>query len=124
MESAAGTDSVQGQQGSNWQLAVSVSSPLLTTPSAGAVATTTGGLSGTLANASSASTVSLYLNGSSTATSTVSAASGTWTIPLTTVAPGTYTYSLVAKSGYSVGTPTTGSVRVIVPVPVNLDGGA
>ncbi len=123
MESAAGSDSVQGQQGSNWQLALAVSSPVVTSPAAGVTAITTGSLSGTLANASSASQVSLYLDGSSTAASTVSAASGNWSFPLASVPPGTHTYSLVAKSGFSVGSATTGSFRVVVPVPIDLDGG-
>ena len=123
MESAAGDESVQGQEGSNWQLAVSVSTPVMTSPAPGAIATPAGGLSGTLANASSTSTVSLYLNNIPTAISTVSAASGTWNVSLAAVGAGTYSYSLVARSGFSVGTPTTGTIQIVVPVPVDLDGG-
>jgi hypothetical protein len=129
MVSAAGNDSVTGQQGSNWQLGLSLAAPAVTYPGANAIALVGRSLKGTLANAPVGSTVSLYMDGSSTAfasgsvTIAGSATTGSWSIPLTGLSAGSHTYSLVAKSGWSVGTPGTGSFTVTAPVPPAVSGG-
>jgi hypothetical protein len=88
-------DSLQGQQGSNWHL---LTAPVVTSPVSGGTVSASASMSGTLFNAVSSSTVSLFLDGSSTAFATVSASSGSWSIPLTGVSQGSHTYSVSASS--------------------------
>jgi hypothetical protein len=119
----AGYASVQSEQGANWQLGLTVSAPKVTSPASGANAFTTGNFKGTLANPNPASMVSLYLDGSHTATSTVSASGGSWSFPLSSVTAGKHTYSLVATSGYSKSIATTGTIVVLVPITTAVTGG-
>jgi hypothetical protein len=123
MESAAGPDSVQGQQGPNWQLALSVAKPVVTSLTSGSTVTTAQNLAGTLATPTTTSTVSLYLDGSSTAASTVSASGGSWSFPLSALSIGHHSFSLISKSGFSSGTATAGSFTLAKAVPAIVSGG-
>jgi len=96
MVSTAGNDSVVGQQGANWHL---LAAPVVTYPAQGAAVSTASSMTGTLFQPNSASTVSLFVDGSSTALGTASAATGTWTIPLAGLADGVHSYSLSVNGG-------------------------
>jgi Repeat of unknown function (DUF5648)/Bacterial Ig domain len=113
MVSAAGSQSVQGQQGANWELAVSVSTPVVTSPARGGSISQGSSITGTLANASSMSTVSLYVDGSSTATVTAAASSGSWSLPVACLAAGSHSYSVIATWGTrSTSAPATSTLVV------------
>lgn len=92
MESSSA--SLQTAYGAGWEAAVSVSTPTASFSGTGDLTTT---LSGSLANASGPSTVSVYIDGSSTPT-TVSASGGTWSVPLSAVAAGLHSFR--AEGGY------------------------
>jgi FG-GAP-like repeat/FG-GAP repeat len=85
MVSAVNAPSVQGQLGSKWHIETAVQTPVVTNlaayPAPPTAVTSTSSVSGTLANPTPTSKVSLYIN-SNIPWATVSAASGTWTIPL------------------------------------------
>lgn len=116
MVSAAGSDSVTGQQGANWQLGIAVASHVtVTSPGAGAQVTPSGTLSGTVSGATSGTSVVVYLDGSTTAFATIPASSGTWSIPLSSLPLGTHSYYIAAALGWSTGVPATGSFTIIVP---------
>jgi len=82
--STNGDDSVTSQLGTKWELSVSVSDPIVTS-----ISNTT--ISGTLANASTGSTVTLTIDGVPGSAVTVSAANGTWTTPVAAHNNGTFT---------------------------------
>ncbi|MDB6035929.1 MAG: LytC, partial [Verrucomicrobiales bacterium] len=113
MLSAAGTNSVLGQQSGHWELAVPVTGTpanITVTPSSGTTIDTYSVMSGTLSGATSNSTVLLYLDGSTTPFARASASSGSWSIPLSGMSVGTHTYSLAAGLGWSPSpTPATGT---------------
>jgi hypothetical protein len=116
MVSAAGSDSVTGQVGSNWKL---LAAPLVTAPAAGATVLASTSLTGTLFNPQASATVALYLDGSTTAYSTKSAASGSFSIPLSSVAGGAHSYSLVETVGGNQVAVVPGTFTIPVPaVPV------
>jgi len=101
-----------------WEPAVTVSTPAV--PFAGTPSLTSS-MSGTLANASSASTVNLYVDGSSTPIS-ASASSGSWSIPLASVSNGLHRYRLEAQWGtWSKSTSLTGYFAKSV-VPTRISG--
>jgi putative cell wall-binding protein len=114
MESAAGSNSVVGQQGTRWQLGVSVttSTPTVTSPASGATVYSFSSMTGTLPGATSGSTALLYLDGSTTPFKKVSAASGTWTIPLSEMSVGTHTYKLAGGLGWSPGASVSGTITI------------
>jgi hypothetical protein len=110
MVSATGSSSVSGEQGTNWEPAVSVSTPVVTAPTNGETVDPTTSIAGTLANASTRSTVSLYLDGSSTAAATVGASSGSWSFPLSTYPAGSHSFSIIARWGtWSTSSASTGT---------------
>jgi hypothetical protein len=125
MVSSAGSYSVSGQQGSNWQLGVAVSSTAtVTAPQNSATVYPTSVMTGTITGAVAGSTALLYLDGSTTPFAKANASTGSWSIPLTNVPNGAHTYSLSAGLGWSPGTPVTGSF-VMAPVPAtqsHIDG--
>lgn len=102
-------ESVSSAYGSDWELAVSVPKPVITSPSGTGI--NPSAASGTLANASALSTVAMFIDGSTTAFATgVDASTGSWSIPLTGVADGLHTFSVVASYGnWSTSVAATGS---------------
>lgn len=118
MLSALGANSVQGQQGANWQLGVSVSSTAaITYPAASATVYRTSEMTGTITGAQPSSTALLYLDGSTTPYARAVASSGSWTISLAHVSPGTHTYALSAGLGWSPGTAVTGTFTMSAGCP-------
>ena len=104
MVSAAGPYSVSGQQGSNWQLGVAVSSTAtVTAPVSAATVYPTTVMTGTITGATAGSTALLYLDGSTTPFAKADASSGSWSIPLTNVPLGSHTYQVAAGLGWSPG---------------------
>jgi hypothetical protein len=124
---SAGVGSIAGAPTTGSFTMIVTPAPVVSPPVATcSVITHASTLTGTLASYTSSSTVSLYLNGSTTATATTSASTGSWTMPLSGIANGLYTYSLVANfaSGLT-STATTGTLRMddpsgaASPVPAN-----
>jgi hypothetical protein len=112
--SAAGTKSLIGQQNANWKL---LAAPVVTSPSAGATVAAGASITGTLFNATSGSSVSLFLDGSPSALATASASSGNWTIPLTGVSEGAHTYSLTETfAGNQVAAVTGSFIEAVTSV--------
>jgi len=111
---SAGSNSVSGQQGSNWQLGVSVSSTVsVSSPANAANVSPSSSITGTITGAGTGSTAILYLDGSTTPFAKANASSGSFSIPLTGVGLGAHTYSIAAGIGWSAGTPVTGSFTVV-----------
>jgi len=118
MVSAKGSNSVSGQLGSNFQLAVPVSSiASVTSPVPGAEVTPVSAITGTITGATVGSTALLYLDGSNTPFAKATASSGSWTIPLTGISLGVHSYSIAAGVGWSAGTPVSGSFTVVARIP-------
>ncbi|WP_411698689.1 S1 family peptidase [Conyzicola sp.] len=112
--------SVTAAYGGGWEPAVSVSTPVVTGASGG-TPSAPGTITGTLAAASAASTVGVYLDGASTPAATASAASGAWSLALPAMAAGAHSYSVKARWGtWSVSAPADGGVTVAAaPGPTN-----
>ncbi len=102
MDSAAGKASVAKLYGSSWQLATSVESPAVTSPSSRSKFDS---ILGTVAGATSGSVVDAYLDGSTTYFARVSATSGSFSIPLRNVTAGSHKLVLVHRSGSSASAP-------------------
>jgi hypothetical protein len=113
---SASKPSVASLFGSRWELSVAVSTPVVTSPASGSAVTSADTLRGTLAHASTGSTVSLYLNSAVSPVATVSASSGSWRLPLTHVPSGAHTYRVIAKwRTSSVSTVASGSLTMTSP---------
>ncbi len=121
MVSAAGTYSITGQQGTRWQLAVAVTTPApsISSPASGATVYPATVMTGTLAGATSGSTVLLYLDGSSIPFTRASASSGSWSIPLAGIPLGSHSYMVAGGIGWSPGSAVSGS---FVAAPANAEG--
>ena len=114
---ATPSESVDGQQGSNWQLAVAVtSSASVVAPTSGATVAVTSSMTGTITSPTSGSTALLYLDGSTAPFAKVSASSGSWSIPLAGILVGTHSYALAAGLEWSPGTPVTGTITITDPI--------
>ncbi|MGL4340362.1 MAG: cell wall-binding repeat-containing protein [Rhodoglobus sp.] len=111
MVSGGGSQSVDSVYGSSWELAVTVPTPVVTSPSATPI-TNLGYVTGTLAGSAGSQKISAYLDGAVTPFSTVSLSGGSWRIPLAGVAPGAHTLSIVGVSGWSRSTPITMPITV------------
>lgn len=115
MVSDAGKASVSSSYNGSWEPSVTVSAPVVKTvtqPTASAA----GKINGTLPNSSGTSKVNLYLDGSTTPSATVSAATGNWEVVLPNMAAGTHRYSLVATWGkWSKSVSSNGTVTVPAP---------
>ncbi|GAB3606051.1 hypothetical protein GCM10027413_14600 [Conyzicola nivalis] len=104
--------SVTAAYGGGWEPAVTVATPVITgayggTPSA------PGSITGTLDAASASSTVSVYLDGATTPAATASAAGGSWSIALPSMAGGSHNYSVKARWGtWSVSAAASGAVSI------------
>jgi len=86
-----GVASIDGQVGTSWKL---LAAPLVTSPAPGASITANSTMTGTLFNPLAGTQVALFLDGSSTPLAQVSAASGTWSIPLTGITQGVHSYNV------------------------------
>jgi hypothetical protein len=117
MISAAGAKSVVGQQGSKWQIALTMPTPSVNSIGSSGTVLTTDAMTGTLSTAEAGATsasdiVSLYLDGSSTALETASASTGSWSLPLTTASSGTHTWVVKSSYGHSFSSSVSGSFTV------------
>jgi putative cell wall-binding protein len=114
MVSAAGSHSVQGQQGSHWQLGVTptTDAPTLSSTLNGATLYGFQKVTGTLSGATSNSTVLLYLDGATIPYAKATASSGSWSISLGKVPIGTHSYVLASGLGWSPGNSVTGSFTI------------
>jgi putative cell wall-binding protein len=102
--------SVRTAYGTSWELAVSVPTPLVTTPRSASNPTA---ISGTLASASASNNVALYLDGQSVPFANVSGSTGSWSVPLTGVGSGLHSYVVKATYGTkSVSAPASGTFSV------------
>ncbi|MFE6963949.1 cell wall-binding repeat-containing protein [Agromyces sp. NPDC057679] len=116
MTSSRGQDVLEYNTG--WELSVAVNTPVVTTPSYNRVFAGES-LTGSVPAAPSGTVVSLYLDGSTTATSQVKLAKtgGTFSLPFTGVALGAHSWSIVAQHGtFSKSSAATGTVTVL-PAP-------
>lgn len=114
--SPGGFESVATAYSGAWEMAATVSAPAITS-----ISSTTSGetvndtaISGNVPNGGPGYTVSLYLDGSSTAftTATVNPSTRAWSITLSGVAAGLHRFSIVAKYGtWSSSSATTGYIR-------------
>jgi uncharacterized protein with LGFP repeats len=117
VSTTAGASSVSSQQGSNWQLAVPVSSTAtVTSPANGAQVSPSSSVTGTITGATTGSTALLYLDGSTTPFAQSDASSGTFSIPLSGIPLGAHTYSLAAGLGWSPGPLVSGSLTAALIV--------
>lgn len=109
MKSASKPYSIEAVQ-TDWELGVTVSTPVVSTP---ATAWTGGTFSGQVPGANSETTVSLYWDGAATPSATTNPdGSGAWSFPLP--AAGTHSYKLVASWGAdSASAPATGNLQVV-----------
>jgi hypothetical protein len=112
----AGTNpSVQKQFGASWQLGVTVTPPTVVSPAANGTLLTSDSMTGTLAGAGTGDTVSLYIDGSTTAVATADGSSGSWSLPLAAVPVGHHTYGVATNSGtytFSHSVQSTGAMTV------------
>nr|WP_281369351.1 cell wall-binding repeat-containing protein [Leifsonia shinshuensis] len=94
----------------DWELGVTVSTPVVSTP---ATVWTGGTFSGQVPGANAQTTVSLYWDGAAVPSATTHPdGTGAWSFPLP--AAGTHSYKLVASWGAnSVSAPATGSLQVV-----------
>ncbi len=107
------TNSVLGQQGTRWQLAVQVASTVsLTAPASGSTVYSFSKMTGTITSAVPTSTALLYLDGSTTPWRRVAASSGSFSIPLTGMPVGMHTYKLAAGLGWSPGATVSGTITI------------
>jgi putative cell wall-binding protein len=115
MISPGGLASVSSAYGSSWELDVAVATPVITWPTS--TATTPTAITGTLSGASAGSTVSIYIDGSSTPVVTVDASSGSWYAPISAVADGLHKFTAVARYGnYSTSAAASGAFSKNVTV--------
>jgi len=104
MVSTPGGVSVSSHLNGKWELAVAVSNPVVTDISGGT-------LSGTLANASSGSNITVAFDDNTSTSVSVDASSGSWTLPLSRLNSGTHSYSVVASWGqHSFSQPVAGTL--------------
>ncbi|WP_157432300.1 cell wall-binding repeat-containing protein [Agromyces italicus] len=124
MSSSRGQDVLEYNAG--WQLSVAVNTPTVNAPSYNRVFAG-GSLAGSVAQAPSGTVVSLYVDGSTTATSTskLTKTGGGFSLPLTGVAAGAHKWSIVAGYGkYSKSSAATGTVTVLATPKVDRLAGA
>jgi hypothetical protein len=117
--------SVTTAYGTDWELAVKVSQPAVTGAGAG-----DGITRGTLANASAASSVRIFVDESPTMFGSTSASSGEWTIPLTGLEGGDHTFTVQgvwgthSTSALIAGIVTVGEGPAAITAAWNASGGA
>ncbi|WP_179691720.1 cell wall-binding repeat-containing protein [Salinibacterium xinjiangense] len=111
MAGGAGKSSVAALYGANWEIAVAVAAPAVTTAS-GAHLSGIGSITGTVSSPTPSSKVLAYLDGATSPFATVPATSGSWSISLNGVAAGSHSVSLAAGSGWSRSAPVVLSVVV------------
>ncbi|NEN07237.1 hypothetical protein G3T36_15350 [Diaminobutyricibacter tongyongensis] len=112
MVSPHGQASVMSSLGSSWEPSISIATPKVTSIG---VAFVGGALSGTLANGTSHHVISVTFDGSSSPVTASVSSTGSWTVPLTGLAVGTHSYSVVASVGrWSISSPATGSLTLSV----------
>jgi len=98
---SSSSPSVDTAYGSTWELQAAVPTPSVTKPAS----ENPGAITGTLASATSANTVSLFLDGSSTAFATVpvtpssGSTTGTWSVNVSSAPDGLHTFTAVANYG-------------------------
>ena len=112
MISPGGWQSVASAYAGAWEMAASVSAPTITSISGTALNNTA--INGTVPNAGVGYTVSVYLDGSSTAYSTVAVnpTNRTWSVSLGSVPAGMHTYQAVARYGtWSASGATSGTIK-------------
>lgn len=105
-------DSIVAQQ-AGWEPMVTVDAPTVTGVTPGSTTV----MNGTLSNAATGDSVSVYLDGASTpaASAAVDTTSGTWSVSLPSQTPTVHTYQVIAGWGaHSRSTPATGSYLVAV----------
>lgn len=109
MKSDSTSYSVEAVQ-TDWELGVTVSTPVVSTPS---VVFSGGTFAGQVIGANAQTTVSLYWDGAATPSATTQPnGSGAWSFPLPTA--GTHSYKIVARWGVnSASAPATGSLQVV-----------
>jgi hypothetical protein len=91
--------------------------PTVTSPSPGGTVYPTSVMTGTVSSPLAGSTVQLFLDGSTTAHSTVNASSGSWSIPLTGINPGQHNYAISVALGSVRGPSVSGSFVEATPPP-------
>jgi Trypsin len=91
--------SVTTGYGTTWRPKVTLSQPIITGPETGAILAATSVITGTVANPSYGETVSLFLDGSSTAFESASASSGTWSLPVNGISAGAHNYTVESFLG-------------------------
>jgi len=109
---SAGGVSVSSKYGGTWEPAVTVAAPVVTNVTAGTTGAA-GRISGTLANATDASRIRVYVDGSATAFATADASTGSWSVSLASLGAGAHRFSAVAGWGaWSRSAAATGTVTV------------
>lgn len=112
MVSSGGFESVAERYGAGWETSVTISRPSVTTSGGGSAGSVTS-MRGTVSGAASGTTISLYLDGSSTPISTRSAAGGSWSFSLSGLPAGRHSYRLQAHWGdWSASTSQTGTFNI------------
>jgi putative cell wall-binding protein len=110
--SPGGHESVMSSLGSSWEPSISIAKPTVTSIPASFVGDS---LTGTLANGTVNHVISVTFDGSSTPVTAAVSTDGTWSVPLTGLALGAHTYSVVASLGtWSTSSATTGSLTLSV----------
>jgi hypothetical protein len=111
----SGEDSVQGQLGSNWHIETGVSTPATgDSLRDGGAATPSTAITGTLDESTPTTTITLYLGGS-VPYETVSAATGSWRLPLAGIPTGQQHWSVVASDGFNRSRPIGGIFSMTAP---------
>jgi len=118
MMSATGQPSVQGQLGSSWTIETGVQTPVVTFPAPGPTTVTvnsTDHITGTIANPTPTMKVSMYLSTGDTHIpwATVSAASGTWSLPLSGGLHGNGPVTIVAFDGLNASNLTGANANIV-----------
>lgn len=112
MISGGGFESVASAYSGAWEMAATVSAP--TVSSIGGTSLNNTSISGTVANGGPGYTVSLYLDGSTSAfaTTTVNPSTRAWSISLSGAPAGMHTYQAVARYGtWSASGATSGVIK-------------
>ncbi|MBG6055939.1 putative cell wall-binding protein [Salinibacterium sp. CAN_S4] len=99
MVSGGGFEDVTSLYGSNWQLAITVPAPAVT--SSGVPQPGGSPITGSLSGAEAGSTVGLYLDGSPAPIATSAVSSGSWSISMASVPLGNHIYRVNASTGFS-----------------------
>lgn len=103
-------ESVAKKWGTTWELAATVSTPVITSISKSGNNDTA--INGTVANAGRNYSVDVFIDGSSTPFATVSATSGSWSVSLASAPSGLHTFTAVARYGtWSKSSAATGSYK-------------